>query len=86
MAGDPSDSGPTPAAPDTILMGLQDEARIGRAIAKLSAEQARVVRLAFFSDKPHSRIADELSVPLGTVKSRLRLAMGRLRTLLGEAA
>jgi len=68
------------------MAALQDEARIDRAIAGLSAEQAQVVRLAFFSDKPHSEIAGELGLPLGTVKSRLRLAMGRLRALLEEPA
>jgi len=86
MAGDPSDAGTAPALPDTLLAALQDEARIGRAIAELPPDQARVVRLAFFSDKAHSEIAGELGLPLGTVKSRLRLAMGRLRTRLGEAA
>jgi RNA polymerase sigma-70 factor (ECF subfamily) len=86
MTDDPSDAATDPAPPDTILAALQDEARVGRAIAKLPADQARVVRLAFFSDKPHSEIAVELGLPLGTVKSRLRLAMGRLRASLGEAA
>ena len=86
MADDPSDAGTAPALPDTLLGALQDEARIGRAIAELPADQARVIRLAFFSDKPHSEIAGDLGLPLGTVKSRLRLAMGRLRALLGEAA
>ena len=86
MADDPSDAGAAPAAPDAILAALRDETRIGRAIAELPTEQARVVRLAFFSDKPHSEIAQELDLPLGTVKSRLRLAMTRLRGLLGEAA
>ncbi|MGI8841016.1 MAG: sigma-70 family RNA polymerase sigma factor [Caulobacteraceae bacterium] len=86
VAVDPSDAATASAAPDTILAALQDESRVGRAIAELPPEQARVVRLAFFSDKPHSRIAEELDLPLGTVKSRLRLAMARLRNLLEEAA
>lgn len=86
VADDPSDAAPIPALPDTLLAALQDETRIGRAIAQLPAEQAKVVRLAFFADKPHSEIAGEMDLPLGTVKSRLRLAMGRLRALLGEAA
>jgi RNA polymerase sigma-70 factor (ECF subfamily) len=86
VAIDPSDAGIDPAAPDTILAALQDETRVGRAIGELPGDQARVVRLAFFSDKPHSEIAVELGLPLGTVKSRLRLAMARLRVLLGETA
>ena len=86
MTDDPSDGGGGGAAPDAILAILQDETRIGRAIAELPVDQARVVRLAFFSHKPHSEIAQELGLPLGTVKSRLRLAMTRLRGLLGEAA
>ncbi len=45
-----------------------------------------VLREAFFSNRPHSEIATNLDLPLGTVKSRLRLAMARLRTLLGESS
>jgi RNA polymerase sigma-70 factor (ECF subfamily) len=43
------------------------------------------VQLAFFDDRPHGEIERALGIPLGTVKSRLRLAMARLRSLLGEA-
>ena len=75
---------PPPALPDAAITATQDEARVASAIETLSADQARVVREAFFSDKPHSEIATDLDLPLGTVKSRLRLAMARLRTLLGE--
>lgn len=81
---DPALSPPAAAAPNAAIMALQDEARVGHAIATLSTEQAQVIRMAFFSDKPHSEIAGELGLPLGTVKSRLRLAMGRLRTLLAD--
>ena len=49
---------------------------------RLSADQLRVVELSFFEDKAHGEIANLLDLPLGTVKSRLRLAMGRLRKLL----
>ncbi len=83
---DPSDAPPDPTPPDRALSALQDEGRIAAALASLPAEQAQVIRLAFFSDKPHSEIAADLSLPLGTVKSRLRLAMARLRSLLGEIA
>ena len=50
----------------------------------LSDEQLRVVRLSFFEGKAHGDIAAELELPLGTVKSRIRLAMNRLRELLGD--
>jgi RNA polymerase sigma-70 factor (ECF subfamily) len=40
--------------------------------------------MSFFSDKPHSEISLQLGVPLGTVKSRLRLAMARLRAALED--
>ena len=72
-----------PTAPDAALCELQDSERIAAALASLSPEQSQVVRLAFFSDKPHTEIATDLGIPLGTVKSRLRLAMARLRGLVG---
>lgn len=58
--------------------------RLARSIASLPEEQAEVVRLAFYEDKPHAEIAAELSLPLGTVKSRIRLALARLRGLVTE--
>ena len=85
MAGDdPSLETPAPPLQDATMVAAQDEVRIASALEALSADQARVVREAFFSDKPHSEIATDLGLPLGTVKSRLRLAMVRLRMLLGE--
>ena len=83
---DPFDESIAPDLPDAILSAAQDETRVASAIGQLPQDQARVIREAFFSDKPHSEIAAELGLPLGTVKSRLRLAMARLRGLLGEAA
>jgi RNA polymerase sigma-70 factor, ECF subfamily len=77
------DDDPTPY---DALAAAQSEGRIREALMALPPEQAEVVRLSFFSDKPHSEIAEELGLPLGTVKSRLRLAMGRLRDLLGDLA
>ncbi len=76
---DPSFEQAKPASPDAMVVAAQDEVRIAAAIGALPADQARVIREAFFSDKPHSAIAADLGLPLGTVKSRLRLAMARLR-------
>jgi DNA-directed RNA polymerase specialized sigma24 family protein len=52
----------------------------------ISQEQALVLRKNFFEDKPHGVIAQELDLPLGTVKSRARLALAKLRQVLGDIA
>jgi RNA polymerase sigma-70 factor (ECF subfamily) len=83
---DPTTEAPAPALPDAALGVLQDEVRVAAAMAALPKEQAQVIALAFFADKAHSEIAGELGLPLGTVKSRLRLAMGRLRNALKDKA
>ena len=70
--------------PDSILATTQSEERVRSALAKLSNDQMRVVELSFFEDKAHAEIAEILEMPLGTVKSRIRLAMSRLRNLLSE--
>jgi RNA polymerase sigma-70 factor (ECF subfamily) len=67
-------------APDAAAARRDDESRIADALATLSEEQRQVVRLSFFEDRPHSEIAARLSLPLGTVKSRLRLALIKLRS------
>jgi len=71
-------------APDDAIQSGQMRVRIRDAMAQLPEEQATVIRLSFFEDKPHGEIAAQLALPLGTVKSRLRLAMRRIRTALGE--
>ena len=71
-----------PAAPDEAVDADRRDERIRLALATLPAEQLELVRLAFFQGLTHSQIAERASLPLGTVKSRLRLAFGRLRTIL----
>ncbi|MEL0020626.1 MAG: sigma-70 family RNA polymerase sigma factor [Rickettsiales bacterium] len=75
---------PEPTAPE-LISREQEANRLKRAVAKLPAEQQEVLRLAFFEDKAHAEVATELGLPLGTVKSRIRLAFGRIRTELGES-
>jgi RNA polymerase sigma-70 factor, ECF subfamily len=70
--------------PESQVATVQLEQCVRRAIAQLSNEQLRVIELSFFEDKPHGEIAELLRIPLGTVKSRLRLAVARLRALLGD--
>jgi Sigma-70, region 4 len=53
-------------------------------LAVRTTEQAEVVRLAFFDDRPRADIKRVLGIPLGTVESRLRLAMSRLRGLMED--
>ncbi len=72
-----------PADAEERAISAQHEKRLRLAIATLPPDQAEVVTLSFFADKPHVDICRDLGIPLGTVKSRLRLAMGRLRAALG---
>jgi RNA polymerase sigma-70 factor (ECF subfamily) len=70
--------------PDAVVVALQRLNRVREALGDLPAEQVEVVRMSFFEDKPHGEISGDLGLPLGTVKSRLRLALARLRTKLGD--
>lgn len=66
-------------SPEESAARASDRDRMRIALATLPEEQQRVVRLSFFEDRPHPEIAAHLSLPLGTVKSRLRLALTKLR-------
>jgi RNA polymerase sigma-70 factor (ECF subfamily) len=73
-----------PPASDALIQSVQHAERVRAALASLPPEQAEVVRLSFFDDRPHAEIERALGIPLGTVKSRLRLAVARLRALLDD--
>jgi RNA polymerase sigma-70 factor (ECF subfamily) len=75
------DEGPQP---DAGVMASQTEERVRDAMRELPDDQMRVIELSFFEEKAHAEIAKTLDIPLGTVKSRLRLAMARLRSLLDD--
>ena len=63
-----------------VLCELKErDARIRDAVARLPAEQREAMLLHFYGDEPHSAIAERLGLPLGTVKSRLRLAIEKIR-------
>lgn len=70
--------------PDGVAEQSETASRVESAVAALTEEQVRVIKLSFFEGRPHAEIARELQIPLGTVKSRLRLATKRLRILLDE--
>lgn len=69
---------------DSLIAGRQGDAMMRAALKRLPAEQQEVIRRSFFEDEPHSAIAHALGLPLGTVKSRLRIAFGKLRAHMEE--
>ena len=84
---DPNDPSLLPEAERPSDEGLdwaQAEDRLRLALSELPREQAQIIELSFLAEKPHSIIASDLGLPLGTVKSRIRLAMARLRLALGD--
>lgn len=68
--------------PDELMAVVDDARRVRSALSQLRPDQVEVLRLAFFLDSPHSEIARRLDLPLGTVKSRIRNAMIKLRSIL----
>jgi RNA polymerase sigma-70 factor, ECF subfamily len=62
--------------------GWQVHRTIHAALAALPPEQEAVIRLAYFHGLTHSAIAGRLGIPIGTVKTRLRLAVEKLRLVL----
>jgi RNA polymerase sigma-70 factor (ECF subfamily) len=71
-----------------VEVARREEAKTVRAaIGELPEEQVRVIELAYFGGFSHSEIADQLEMPIGTVKGRMRLGLDKLRrSLAGEAA
>ena len=69
------------AEPDQAdAMALQEETdQLGQALAQLPEKQRTLIEKAYFGDLSHSEIAAETGLPLGTIKSRIRLALERLR-------
>ncbi len=61
-----------------------ERARVRRALSKIPTEQRVVIELAFFEGLTHQEIAQRCGEPLGTVKTRVRLGMQKLKELLKE--
>ncbi|MBE7734010.1 sigma-70 family RNA polymerase sigma factor [Devosia sp. CC-YST696] len=82
---DPNDpalaAAPEPDAANQMEMRQSHDA-LHKAMQTLPKEQIELIRLSFFEEASHSVIAKQLGLPIGTVKSRIRLAFGRLRTAL----
>lgn len=86
-AFDPDDPALAPAAESAaadLLELKQSGAALHAALKTLPPEQVDLIRLSFFDEASHSNIAAQTGLPIGTVKSRIRLAFGRLRAALEE--
>ncbi|SEM63343.1 RNA polymerase sigma-70 factor, ECF subfamily [Gemmobacter aquatilis] len=69
---------PEPDQQEALEMAQETE-RLGEAIARLPEKQRALIERAYFGELSHSEIAAETGLPLGTIKSRIRLALDRLR-------
>lgn len=65
--------------PADVLLVQQESEMLARALAGLPAKQRDLIERAYFGDLSHSEIAEVTGLPLGTIKSRIRLALDRLR-------
>jgi RNA polymerase sigma factor (sigma-70 family) len=86
---DPTDSTFTEAVDETpsvdsLMDGKVQKDRVQEALKILPAEQADLIRMAFYENSSHAEIASQTGLPLGTVKSRIRLAFTRLRRALEQ--
>jgi RNA polymerase sigma-70 factor, ECF subfamily len=73
------------SSPESLAIHSQRSRSVKRALAEIPPEQRLALELAFFSGLSHSEIAQQLGEPLGTVKTRIRLAVSRLRDMLKDA-
>jgi RNA polymerase sigma-70 factor (ECF subfamily) len=69
-------------AVDATAFAHLDAAGMQAALTQLSDEQRKLIELAYFTGMSHQRIADKTGMPLGTVKTRIRTGLQRLRRLL----
>lgn len=67
-----------PDAADVIEL-QQENKRLAKSIAQLPEKQKDLIEKAYYRDLTHAEIADETGLPLGTIKSRIRLALERMR-------
>ncbi|MCM2291800.1 sigma-70 family RNA polymerase sigma factor [Allorhizobium sp. BGMRC 0089] len=69
---------------DRELEAREQSERLHKAMQALPEEQLALLKKSFFGDVPHSALAKEFNLPLGTVKSRIRMAFAKLRASLDE--
>ena len=80
---DPSQAQPTPATPEEELLRASEASIVASALRSLPQSQEEIMRLSFMDGQSHHEIAEQMGLPLGTVKSRIRLARQRLADYFG---
>lgn len=77
-----ADQAPAGPADDVSLDHSEEREKVARAVAELPPDQRQVIDLAYFEGLSQTQIAQKLGEPLGTVKTRMRLGMNKLRQAL----
>ena len=72
---------PVSSVQEEQLLSSEVTKKIHHSLQFLPKEQAELLKLSYFYEKTHSDIAKDLSLPLGTVKSRIRLALSKMKNL-----
>jgi RNA polymerase sigma-70 factor (ECF subfamily) len=71
--------------PDISLSRIRDEIQIREKLSELPPEQLQVLNLMYFEGKSGQEVANQLDLPLGTVKSRIRLALNKMKLTLSPS-
>jgi RNA polymerase sigma-70 factor (ECF subfamily) len=79
------DTLPLDENPEDAILALADAAAVRNALARLPGDQREAIELGFFGGITHEGIARRTGLPLGTVKTRIRTGLRRLRDALGES-
>jgi RNA polymerase sigma-70 factor (ECF subfamily) len=72
------------ASAHDVMARAQEDTAVTKALAQIPEEQRQLLILSYVDDVPQSEIAQRMNIPLGTVKSRMRLGYQRLRKLLEQ--
>lgn len=74
-----------PVQPEAVVAAAKRDARVREALSELNDDQRTTVHLAFYEGLSQSEVAERMGSPIGTVKSRLRLAVTKLKAALGDS-
>jgi len=72
---------PVESSQEDDIYNVQVSKRLKKFIELLPEQQSKLIKMSYFYDKTHADISKDLNIPLGTVKSRIRLALSKMRHL-----